>query len=76
MIRDEINTINEECDCVGGRIDCWIPPSQVKWDSGMLTVMVVVGCLVDGGLGTSAANRLISEVVQSRRRPLLGPSPG
>ena len=27
-------------------------------------------------LGTSAANRLISEVVQSQRRPLLGPSPG
>ena len=52
MIRDEINTINEECDCVGGRIDFRIPPSQVKWDSGMLTVMVVVGCLVDGGLGT------------------------
>ena len=25
---------------------------------------------------TSAANRLINEVVQSRRRPLLGPSPG
>ena len=25
---------------------------------------------------TSAANRLIDEVVQSRRRPLLGPSPG
>ena len=25
---------------------------------------------------TSAANRLISEVVQSQRRPLLGPSPG
>ena len=25
---------------------------------------------------TSAANRLISEVVQSRRRPLLGTSPG
>ena len=25
---------------------------------------------------TSAANRLIGEVVQSRRRPLLGPSPG
>ena len=24
---------------------------------------------------TSAANRLIGEVVQSRRRPLLGPSP-
>ena len=55
MIRDEINTINEECDCVGGRIDFRIPLSQVKWDSGMLTVMVVVGCLVDGGLGTSAS---------------------
>ena len=25
---------------------------------------------------TSAVNRLIGEVVQSRRRPLLGPSPG
>ena len=25
---------------------------------------------------TSVANRLIGEVVQSRRRPLLGPSPG
>ena len=30
-----------------------------------------VSCVV-----TSAANRLIGEVVQSRRRPLLGPSPG
>ena len=29
-----------------------------------------------GGLSGSAANRLIGEVVQSRRRPLLGPSPG
>ena len=28
------------------------------------------------GVMTSAANRLIGEVVQSRRRPLLGPSPG
>ena len=31
---------------------------------------------VEECLGVSAANRLISEVVQSRRRPLLGPSPG
>ena len=31
---------------------------------------------VGGEVETSAANRLISEVVQSRRRPLLGPSPG
>ena len=28
------------------------------------------------GIYSSAANRLIGEVVQSRRRPLLGPSPG
>ena len=27
-------------------------------------------------IDTSAANRLTGEVVQSRRRPLLGPSPG
>ena len=27
-------------------------------------------------IATSAANRLIGKVVQSRRRPLLGPSPG
>ena len=27
-------------------------------------------------VGGSAANRAIGEVVQSRRRPLLGPSPG
>ena len=45
-------------------------------------LLVVV--LISGGfhheshtlVDTSAANRLISEVVQSRRRPLLGPSPG
>ena len=28
------------------------------------------------GMRISAANRLIGEVVQSRRRPILGPSPG
>ena len=27
-------------------------------------------------VSTSAVNRIIAEVVQSRRRPLLGPSPG
>ena len=27
-------------------------------------------------ISSSAANRLIGEIVQSRRRPLLGPSPG
>ena len=34
------------------------------------------GNLQQQGIKDSAANRLIGEVVQSRRRPLLGPSPG
>ena len=34
------------------------------------------GNLTSTIIRTSAANRLIGEVVQSRRRPLLGPSPG
>ena len=34
------------------------------------------GGQVRGDVVSSAANRLIAEVVQSRRRPLLGPSPG
>ena len=34
----ERNTINEECDCVGGRGNFWIPLSQVKWDSGLRNV--------------------------------------
>ena len=37
---------------------------------GVLVTTLVVSVLV------SATNRLIGEVVQSRRRPLLGPSPG
>ena len=36
----------------------------------------VLQFLDEGRLEVSAANRLIGEVVQSRRRPLLGPSPG
>ena len=41
-----------------------------RWEGALEVVVtqVQVAC--------SAANRLISEVVQSRRRPLLGPSPG
>ena len=31
---------------------------------------------INSSINSSAANRLIGEVVQSRRRPLLGPSPG
>ena len=36
---------------------------------------VVEVLLQSAGVRISAANRLIGEVVQSRRRPLLGPSP-
>ena len=50
----------------------------------LLLLYIVAGCCqTDGGresvrecVGNSAANRLIGEVVQSRRKPLLGPSPG
>ena len=40
-------------------------------------LMLMIQSYRDVGVGcvTSAANRLIGEVVQSRRRPLLGPSP-
>ena len=39
-------------------------------------VRVRLPVVADRQLPGSAANRLIGEVVQSRRRPLLGPSPG
>ena len=44
------------------------------------TVLATWGSTISMGavpsLQVSAAHRLIGEVVQSRRRPLLGPSPG
>ena len=40
-----------------------------------LTLLDTLGQNSWWGARISAANRLISEVVQSRRRPLLGPSP-
>ena len=43
--------------------------------SGLVPMLIIP---LDAGpsLRSSAANRLIGDVVQSRRRPLLGPSPG
>ena len=41
-----------------------------------MTNLILLFCESGSGLIISAANRLIGEVVQSRRRPLLGPSPG
>ena len=39
-------------------------------------VMVASGVSQERTIINSVANRLIGEVVQSRRRPLIGPSPG
>ena len=48
-----------------GSPPCWRRPSRLCWKQGP--------CFM---FEDSAANRSIGEVVQSRRRPLLGPSPG
>ena len=46
-------------------------------DIPVTVVMPIVAPIMKvTSISTSAANRLIGEVVQSRRRPLLGPSPG
>ena len=48
----------------------------VHVDAQGLGKVLAVVVLTVGGLEPSATNRLIGEVVQSQRRPLLGPSPG
>ena len=48
--------------------------SETSWLGGR--TLKIRGELEQVYLYISAANRLIGEVVQSRRRPLLGPSPG
>ena len=42
----------------------------------VITSVSGITCNITLTINTSAANRSIVEVVQSRRRPLLGPSPG
>ena len=42
----------------------------------MACMLVYTSGTTGQAVNSSAANRLIGEVVQSRRRPLLGPSPG
>ena len=46
----------------------YLPP---LWKANVTFAEIKQTCIL-----VSAANRLIGEVVQSRRRPLLGPSPG
>ena len=53
-----------------------IPASPVLFSPSAARVAVPLTPSSARTTRTSAANRLISEVVQSRRRPLLGPSPG
>ena len=64
----KLNNSNRDRHLVG-----FVPPLGHDVDAGGV-VRGEGDCLVL--LITSAANRLIGEVVQSRRRPLLGPSPG
>ena len=45
----------------------------------VIIIIIILITMIDDVMTSvcnSAANRLIGEVVQSRRRPLLGPSPG
>ena len=49
-----------------------LSPRQARAQRGQ----VIEHNICPATLSISAANRLIGEVVQSRRRPLLGPSPG
>ena len=64
------------------KISLYVPPSSncvrnanisesQKWN-----MVLSEGFLFPCSVPSSAANRLICEIVQSRRRPLLGPSPG
>ena len=47
---------------------------EQSWENHL--TLCLLGAVTRMNIGTSAANPLIGEVVQSRRRPLLGPSPG
>ena len=54
---------------------------QLAWATFQPSTQEILALPTEENIGiynlqVSAANRLIGEVVQSRRRPLLGPSPG
>ena len=50
--------------------------ADISTFTAQLSDSVFITCSSAASSATSAANQLIGEVVQSRRRPLLGPSPG
>ena len=54
--------------CAGANCSNYLDISYLRWRAGDQAAAEPIA--------TSAANRLIGKVVQSRRRPLLGPSPG
>ena len=60
----DLNYVLQENDKVFVEVADLMGKDKKKWQSRLGSVQV------------SAANRLIGEVVQTRRRPLLGPSPG
>ena len=59
-----------------GCSDAHVPAALLKQWLRELYIPLIPGNPEPGSLRASAANRLIGEVVQLRRRPLLGPSPG
>ena len=50
--------------------------ADISTFTAQLSDSVFITCSTAASSATSAANQLIGEVVQSRRRPLLGPPPG
>ena len=67
-----VGTIFENFPDPGRKDPVNIHSAAIKLDSRVLTI----AASANKWNRNSAANRLIGEVVQSRRRPLLGPSPG
>ena len=57
-------------------LDLFRTPKMRRISVLAILMWMVTSCVFDTTVRNSAANRLIGEVVQSRRRPLLGPSPG
>ena len=78
VVEDEVNVEDDNDDDDGDAIPVVLDNVenfrlQHEADGNLSLQNLVPG---EDMVSASAANRLIGEVVQSRRRPLLGPSPG